>query len=333
MLEFGVPRGVWRPAWELYVRVGLPLAGRALSRGWGDVGSFLGPSIRDFWERWPEQRLLDAWREAGDASPGAPPAEPRRRRRRLGDPRMTSAPEPRPAWYALHTGGWRDYVTLLHLPYTAWHLAYVVIGGCLAPDGGLGAARAHRARVLPRHGHRRARTRRAARTTAPHDRSRPACSWLSRWSRSPPPARSGSRSRSPSTRCSSRSSRRASSSFRPTTSSSSAASSTPICGSHSPGVRFRCSRATRRARARSRQPPCSRRRGQPPSRSPSDDSRPRYGRCGARCARWYGELELADGTRRPLGRGRAHRRTGIGAPSAARPSTILAAAALAVVRL
>ncbi|GIU93993.1 MAG: hypothetical protein KatS3mg012_0450 [Gaiellaceae bacterium] len=40
----------------------------------------------------------------------------------------------RPAWYALAPGGWRDYVTLLHPPYTAWHLSYVVIGGCLAPD-------------------------------------------------------------------------------------------------------------------------------------------------------------------------------------------------------
>ena len=39
---------------------------------------------------------------------------------------------PRPAFYALGPGGWRDYVTLLHLPYTAWHLAYVVVGGCLA---------------------------------------------------------------------------------------------------------------------------------------------------------------------------------------------------------
>ena len=38
----------------------------------------------------------------------------------------------RAAFYALHPGGWRDYVTLLHLPYTAWHLAYVVVGGCLA---------------------------------------------------------------------------------------------------------------------------------------------------------------------------------------------------------
>jgi len=49
----------------------------------------------------------------------------------------------RPAFYALAPGGWRDYVTLLHPPYTAWHLSYVVIGGCLAPSvawGRLGAA-------------------------------------------------------------------------------------------------------------------------------------------------------------------------------------------------
>jgi hypothetical protein len=44
-----------------------------------------------------------------------------------------AAPVSRPAWYALERGGWRDYVTLLHPPYTAWHLAYVVLGGCLAP--------------------------------------------------------------------------------------------------------------------------------------------------------------------------------------------------------
>jgi len=41
--------------------------------------------------------------------------------------------EARPAFYALAPGGWRDYVTLLHLPYTLWHLSYVVIGACLAP--------------------------------------------------------------------------------------------------------------------------------------------------------------------------------------------------------
>jgi predicted outer membrane lipoprotein len=46
---------------------------------------------------------------------------------------MSAPASPRPAWYALERGGWRDYVTLLHPPYTAWHLSYVVIGGCLAP--------------------------------------------------------------------------------------------------------------------------------------------------------------------------------------------------------
>jgi demethylmenaquinone methyltransferase / 2-methoxy-6-polyprenyl-1,4-benzoquinol methylase len=66
-LEFGIPRGFWRPWWELYVRVGLPLAGRVISPGWGMVGSFLGPSIRDFYARWPEPKLLELWRRAGVA--------------------------------------------------------------------------------------------------------------------------------------------------------------------------------------------------------------------------------------------------------------------------
>jgi hypothetical protein len=39
----------------------------------------------------------------------------------------------RPAFYALAPGGWRDYVTLLHPPYTLWHLSYVAIGAGLAP--------------------------------------------------------------------------------------------------------------------------------------------------------------------------------------------------------
>ena len=42
--------------------------------------------------------------------------------------------EPRPAFYALAPGGWRDFVTLLHPPYTLWHLSYVAIGAALAPD-------------------------------------------------------------------------------------------------------------------------------------------------------------------------------------------------------
>lgn len=39
----------------------------------------------------------------------------------------------RPAYYAARPGGWRDWWTLLHPPYTAWHLSYVVIGASLAP--------------------------------------------------------------------------------------------------------------------------------------------------------------------------------------------------------
>ncbi|MEO8293591.1 MAG: hypothetical protein ABI635_10715, partial [Actinomycetota bacterium] len=45
-----------------------------------------------------------------------------------------AAVEPRPAFYALRGGGWRDYWSLLHPPYTIWHLSYVVIGACLAPQ-------------------------------------------------------------------------------------------------------------------------------------------------------------------------------------------------------
>ena len=39
----------------------------------------------------------------------------------------------RPAFYALRPGSWRDYVTLLHPPYTLWHLSYVALGAALAP--------------------------------------------------------------------------------------------------------------------------------------------------------------------------------------------------------
>ena len=43
------------------------------------------------------------------------------------------APATAPAYYAARQGPWRDWWTLLHPPYTAWHLSYVVIGACLAP--------------------------------------------------------------------------------------------------------------------------------------------------------------------------------------------------------
>jgi demethylmenaquinone methyltransferase / 2-methoxy-6-polyprenyl-1,4-benzoquinol methylase len=65
MLEFGLPRGVWRRLWELYVAAILPTAGRALyGREWREVGRFLGPSIRGFHDR---VDLAGLWREAGIA--------------------------------------------------------------------------------------------------------------------------------------------------------------------------------------------------------------------------------------------------------------------------
>ena len=40
-------------------------AGRAIAPGWEEVGQFLGPSIREFYARWPLERLLGAWYDAG----------------------------------------------------------------------------------------------------------------------------------------------------------------------------------------------------------------------------------------------------------------------------
>jgi demethylmenaquinone methyltransferase/2-methoxy-6-polyprenyl-1,4-benzoquinol methylase len=64
-LEFGLPAGPWRPLWELHVRAALPAAGAVIGNGWREVGSFLGPSIRDWHARWPLERQLAAWSEAG----------------------------------------------------------------------------------------------------------------------------------------------------------------------------------------------------------------------------------------------------------------------------
>ncbi|HEY4427047.1 MAG TPA: class I SAM-dependent methyltransferase [Solirubrobacteraceae bacterium] len=65
-LEFGVPP--WWPArvaWRLYTGVGLPALGRIDSREWFEVGRFLGPSIRSFYERHPLEQIVEYWREAG----------------------------------------------------------------------------------------------------------------------------------------------------------------------------------------------------------------------------------------------------------------------------
>jgi len=65
MQEFGLPRAIPRLAWELWVRIGLPAAGAVISPGWHEVGSFLGPSIRDFHRRYPPAELRELWRRAG----------------------------------------------------------------------------------------------------------------------------------------------------------------------------------------------------------------------------------------------------------------------------
>jgi len=66
LLDFGVPPGpLPRAAWNLWVDVGLPLLGRAISPGWHEVGRFLGGNIRAFDERWPVPRLMTTLREAG----------------------------------------------------------------------------------------------------------------------------------------------------------------------------------------------------------------------------------------------------------------------------
>lgn len=50
----------------------------------------------------------------------------------MGEEAVT-ATSTRPAFYAAGPGRLRDLWTLLHPPYTAWHLSYVVIGAALAP--------------------------------------------------------------------------------------------------------------------------------------------------------------------------------------------------------
>ena len=65
MVEFGLPSGIWRPLWWLYTRVGLPLGGRVFSRTWSAVGAFLGPSIEQFYARYPIEDVERYWLEAG----------------------------------------------------------------------------------------------------------------------------------------------------------------------------------------------------------------------------------------------------------------------------
>jgi SAM-dependent methyltransferase len=139
-LDFGVPANpILRAMWRLYTSIGLPLIGRAISQQWASVGAFLRGSIERF-DR--EHRADDLERDWGNAGL----RDVRVDRMSFGAGVVTSAVKagategPReqrgsvaPAFYALEGGGWRDYWTLLHPPYTLWHLSYVLLGAALAP--------------------------------------------------------------------------------------------------------------------------------------------------------------------------------------------------------
>jgi len=148
MLEFGMPANpLWRFLWRAYTRVGLPLAGRLISGSWSAVGDFLGPSIERFYAEHPQAEVERYWRAAGleaitvqRMSLGGGTVMIATKRSRTRQEALPSTAEPvagptgtAAAFYALSPGGWRDYWTLLHPPYTAWHLSYVLLGAALAP--------------------------------------------------------------------------------------------------------------------------------------------------------------------------------------------------------
>lgn len=135
-LEFAIPSGIVYPFWWLYTRIGLPLAGRLVSRKWREVGAFLGPSIEGFYRRHPQDAIERYWREAGLG-------DVRTQRMSLGggvvmsatknDGSTATTPALGAAFYALRPGGWRDYWTLLHPPYTLWLLSNALLGAAIAP--------------------------------------------------------------------------------------------------------------------------------------------------------------------------------------------------------
>ncbi|MGH2471503.1 MAG: class I SAM-dependent methyltransferase [Candidatus Limnocylindria bacterium] len=144
-LDFGVPASpVLRALWRVYTTVGLPLIGRVVSEQWASVGAFLRGSIERFDRDHGRSDVERYWKDAGLT-------DVRVERMSFGAGVVTTGmkdgsteegisvapfgkqPSVAPAFYALQGGGWRDYWTLLHPPYTAWHLSYVLLGAALAP--------------------------------------------------------------------------------------------------------------------------------------------------------------------------------------------------------
>jgi demethylmenaquinone methyltransferase/2-methoxy-6-polyprenyl-1,4-benzoquinol methylase len=65
-LEFGVPPNpIARALWFAHTRGVLPMAGALVSRGWRNVGGFLGPSISNLYHSYSEDGLRDMWRRLG----------------------------------------------------------------------------------------------------------------------------------------------------------------------------------------------------------------------------------------------------------------------------
>ena len=240
------------PLWELYVRAGLP-ARRTRAAARAGTRSATSSAARS-------ARSGRRTRSSASSSSGARRASQDVEVRRLslgggvvmwGRQGVSAPPATARRGTRSRRGGWRDYVTLLHLPYTAWHLSYVVIGGCLAPVDRLGTAR------------RRGRWRSRSRSGSAPTRST-SCSGRPLRTRIPSRVlvvlavgldRRGVRDRrrrralvrALARRCSSPS---GSSSSSPTTSSSSADASTRTSGSDSPGAASRSSAGTRRSPAR-----------------------------------------------------------------------------------
>ena len=132
-LEFMLPpNAIARALWRIYTRVGLPVLGRLISRDWYEVGRFLGPSITGplpaTAARSPAGALASG-RHRGRAGAGD---EPGWRRRDLGGPWLTRTASNAPPSTRCVAGGWRDLVTVLHPPYTAWNLANVGFGAAAA---------------------------------------------------------------------------------------------------------------------------------------------------------------------------------------------------------
>jgi demethylmenaquinone methyltransferase / 2-methoxy-6-polyprenyl-1,4-benzoquinol methylase len=144
-LDFGVPRHpLLRMLWRVYTRVGLPVIGLAISKRWAGVGAFLGPSIERFDRQHGQSDVERYWRDAGLRDVRLEPmsfgaglvmtgVKEGATEQTVSVAPSEKQPSVAPAFYALERGGWRDYWTLLHPPYTLWHLSYVLLGAALAP--------------------------------------------------------------------------------------------------------------------------------------------------------------------------------------------------------